>query len=218
MKKPWETLADDLRAAKTPRDYSNAYRRLYKVADSHAVEYMEEAGVRVACGDCSFCCYQFVRVLAHEVFAIADYIQTTMTPELRAKVVERLRSYYAETSHLTEEEKDRSETPRACPLLVDGRCSVYPVRPSNCRHFHSLDSSFCEGCIKDPNGWPHTPMHEGLKHVWSDMIHAADYAYFVTGHDQTTYDLAPSCLAALANPAFRRRWTEKKKALLTYDS
>jgi hypothetical protein len=42
MKKPGDILAENLRAAKSPRDYTSAYRGFYRGADGHAAEYMEE--------------------------------------------------------------------------------------------------------------------------------------------------------------------------------
>ena len=38
----------------------------------------------------------------------------------------------------------------ACPLLVDGRCSVYPIRPMSCRGWNSLDVQACEADFLDP--------------------------------------------------------------------
>ncbi len=36
-----------------------------------------------------------------------------------------------------------------CPLLVDGKCSVYPVRPIACRVYHSLNLADCEVPLDD---------------------------------------------------------------------
>ena len=36
----------------------------------------------------------------------------------------------------------------ACPLLVNERCSVYPVRPLTCRGFNSTDARSCERSVK----------------------------------------------------------------------
>lgn len=217
MQRPGDILAESLRRAKKPRDYTAAYRAFYQTADGHAADYMREANIRVDCGSCSFCCYQWVRVLAHEAFAIADFISTSMDEQTRTGLTARLRSYHTDSMGLTDNQKDSSSFRRACPLLVDGKCSIYPVRPSNCRGFHSLDRKKCERSVDEPEQWKHSPMHQGLKRVWEEMIRAADYAYFITGHDQTTYDLVSACLAALSNPSFRRRWADKKKALLTVD-
>ena len=32
----------------------------------------------------------------------------------------------------------------ACPFLVDGRCSIYAVRPFRCRGIHSRDADYCK--------------------------------------------------------------------------
>jgi hypothetical protein len=36
-----------------------------------------------------------------------------------------------------------------CPLLVGGKCSVYPVRPIGCRVYHSLNLSDCTVPLDD---------------------------------------------------------------------
>lgn len=217
MERPGDILSAELQRAKTPKDFSRAYRNFYRTADGHADSHIQEANVQLACGECSFCCRQWVRVLAHEVFAVVDHLMTLPESE-RRDAIQRLEHYHENTKNLDENKKDRQNMPLPCPFLVDGRCSVYSVRPSNCRAFHSLDRNHCEGCLTNPEGWPKTPMDGILKQAWESMIKACDYAYFLNRFDQTTYDLVPACLAALSNPSLRRRWVSKKKALLTYDT
>tara|TARA_B100000614_G_scaffold251165_1_gene262368 strand:- start:231 stop:884 length:654 start_codon:yes stop_codon:yes gene_type:complete len=217
MKKPGDILADELREAKSPRDYSKAYKKFYTTADSHAAAHIEANKIELACGNCSYCCHQWVRVLAHEVFAIVDHIQST-SESSKKETIQLLEAYHEKTRHLNDDEKDRQNMPLPCPFLADGRCSIYSVRPSNCRAFHSLDKDHCESCLKRPNGWPKTPADESLTKAWTQILKTADFAYHTNNLDQTTYDLVPSCLAALSNPALRRRWVSKKKTLLSYDS
>src|SRR5512136_780440 len=39
-----------------------------------------------------------------------------------------------------------------CPLLVDGLCLAYPVRPVACRVYHSLNLSDCEASLEKDGG------------------------------------------------------------------
>jgi Fe-S-cluster containining protein len=212
-----QILLDELRKAKTPSDYSRAYLKYYQSAEKLSANYIRETGIKLACGSCSFCCYQWVRVLAHEIFVIIDYMKS-MEYNKRDQTIKRLQVYHEKTKAIPDCEKDRQNIPLACPFLVDGRCSIYPVRPSNCRACHSSDSSYCERCINNPYDWQLIPIDQTLKRAWVKTIRNADRAYFLNQMDQTTYDLIPGCLAALSDASFYRRWTRKKKALLSFDS
>jgi hypothetical protein len=45
---------------------------------------------------------------------------------------------------------DRNASPnQVCPLIVDGACIIYPVRPINCRFYHSLCAADCEMVLAD---------------------------------------------------------------------
>lgn len=91
---------------------------------------------------CSWCCSLEVRVSAPEVFAIADYLRHTLPAE-------ELQGLRARLADLAPRARQASSAARQrlrirCPLLVDNRCSVYPVRPIACRGWNSTDARACE--------------------------------------------------------------------------
>src|SRR5690242_19292114 len=53
------------------------------------------------------------------------------------------------TEGLTAEQRRQLRLP--CPLLVEGRCSVYAVRPLSCRGWNSLDRGLCDADLADPS-------------------------------------------------------------------
>jgi Fe-S-cluster containining protein len=92
----------------------------------------------LACGrGCNYCCHIAVMATAPEVFLIAR--------ELRAR---HATTFAADVSGRCDAVSQANHTPRVgrkipCPLLRDGLCSVYTVRPMVCRKHTSFDVSAC---------------------------------------------------------------------------
>jgi len=98
----------------------------------------------LACAEgCAWCCYQRVGVAVPEVIRIAEYFRNKLTPPEIKDLVERLQKGLAQRRH--------SSPPKALPciLLVNDRCSAYPVRPLTCRGFNSSDAILCQASATD---------------------------------------------------------------------
>lgn len=84
---------------------------------------------RIDCrAGCSFCCHTAVRVHILDAIGAA------------APVLSRPLDY----SLPSRRREDLARVFQPCPLLVEGRCSVYAQRPVICRGYHSKDVSACE--------------------------------------------------------------------------
>src|SRR5206468_8526662 len=94
----------------------------------------------LACREgCAWCCHKHVGTTSPEVFRIADYLQRHLTPQEFQTVRDRIIQRDEQRKGLRE---DRWSAARLlCSLLVDDRCSVYPVRPLTCRGFNSSDAA-----------------------------------------------------------------------------
>lgn len=80
----------------------------------------QRRGVRVGChAGCTACCESSVRVRPIEIEGIAWYAATQLDEDTWQRVKARL---------------SRADD-GACPLLLDGQCSVRPLRPIACRSF-----------------------------------------------------------------------------------
>ena len=115
---------------------------------------------RPACAEgCSACCH--LHVVAHpmEVLAAADFLCQIKTSEELAEIQQRIVGHLEQTNDLDAEAR-RSIRP-ACPLLNDGRCEIYPVRPVSCRGWNSLDRSVCDADLADPSLKVATPVNLG---------------------------------------------------------
>jgi hypothetical protein len=93
-----------------------------------------------------------------------------------------------------------------CPLLHDGRCSVYPIRPMSCRGWNSLDVRACEAHYLDPErqirGEIYGPQHEVNVYVQAGM--AAGLQAAGLPHDRV--ELVAALQVALDVPDAETRW------------
>lgn len=97
----------------------------------------------IACrAGCSWCCSLFVSATAPEILLIADYLRATYSTAQLAALRERLAEREQLIAGTTA--KQRSAARRPCVLLVDGSCSVYPVRPLACGSWTSTNAKRCE--------------------------------------------------------------------------
>jgi hypothetical protein len=123
-------------------------------AHSHA-EWLTDGAKRlippgpIACRErCSFCCHLRVVTTIPEVIQIATQVQSMNGSDGTDALRHRVAQYRNATSGLDADARRRLRI--ACPLLVDGLCTVYPVRPLSCRGWNSLDVSGCEAHFLDP--------------------------------------------------------------------
>ena len=101
----------------------------------------------LACREgCAWCCHKHVGTTSPEVFRIADYLQRHLTPQEFQTIRDRIIQRDEQRKGLREDRWSAARLP--CSLLVDDRCSVYPVRPLTCRGFNSSDARQCENWVK----------------------------------------------------------------------
>jgi hypothetical protein len=95
---------------------------------------------------CCYCCTVQVMVTAPEVVRIVEHLRAVFSREeqeaLEARVVEQDRI----TRGMSAAQRGESRLP--CPLLVDGLCSVYSVRPLQCQGWNSLDVDGCRRSLE----------------------------------------------------------------------
>ncbi len=146
---------------------------------------------KIACGaGCNACCNNFVRCSLPEALLVADWLKQ---PE-NAVVLERFRNKMpawreraGETAHILEEILERSGGTQPegaewerfkeigteyalrgnlCPFNEDGRCEVYPVRPTICRAVHVLETSHY--CTPGRGQHPKVVSHPKMEEVVQD--------------------------------------------------
>lgn len=91
---------------------------------------------------CSWCCHQLVVLTCHEDGrAILTAARERLTAEQFAAFGSAVRDQAERIAALPHEQAEARRWP--CPLLVDGECIVYDLRPVACRSVFSGDPECC---------------------------------------------------------------------------
>jgi hypothetical protein len=169
----------------------------------------------IKCKDgCSWCCYVKVTVSAPEVIRVADYLRRTLSAEDLARVHQRVIDTDEKTRGMTSEEREQRQI--VCPLLVDRRCSVYPVRPLPCAGWVSLDVDACKKGYETTGAraevFPETypPQHETYRAAQAGM----GLGVAQEGLDGSVLELIAALRIALDRPNASERWTQGRQVFL----
>lgn len=158
----WFSVAYDLRreegqaAARTLAKKSR--RTLIELVDDAVglaeMEICQVSMFQAACEvGCVWCCFQRVSASPAEVLRIADYLRRTNAGQALAELRQRLADIDCLTHGRTAQERLALRLP--CPLLIDGACSVYHVRPLTCRGYTSQRVEDCRRRLDHPEEHVH---------------------------------------------------------------
>jgi hypothetical protein len=101
-----------------------------------------------------------------------------------------------------------------CPLLPDGRCSVYAVRPPSCR-YHSTYLAACQYTYDHPKDLEFSGVHHrDLFRSLTEAMGQGIEAYVRLGFDCTIYELGTALIEALEDPLSSHRWQNRERAFL----
>jgi Fe-S-cluster containining protein len=185
----WKVLADTETAPAASRQ-SSAAAVAAKQMDA-AIAYHGEQPSRIACAKgCAHCCYLHTDITAGEAFTLA-HAASKMSDERFHDVVIRILENVG--GQRTTSYRDRFFAPNACAFLDTdtNECTVYDVRPTNCRKWHSTDVSRCAETTyrDDPFPLDHNAM------TAATVVHQAYRE--VMGNDEPRGELHHGVLLAL---------------------
>jgi Fe-S-cluster containining protein len=118
-----------------------------------------EEGVTPSCElGCNHCCRHHIVANTVEAHTLAQYVKREFSAEQVNDLETRTRRWHEwdnsrpgrDPSLSPGEPPDLSEYDHCCPLLVDGACSVYPVRPVVCRTHYVSSDPLCCAATNDP--------------------------------------------------------------------
>jgi hypothetical protein len=92
---------------------------------------------------CDLCCYNQVELTTPEALRLGSFLAARFPPDSLRLLLERVAGSRDRQAGKTKEQLAALRAEFPCPLLADGRCSVYEVRPLMCRAMHSLDVAAC---------------------------------------------------------------------------
>lgn len=155
-------------------------QHLYPIIEimvAEAVRDIEKDGKKISCrAGCSHCCYLLVEISWPEAMELAHWV-LKQPKQRRQQLIQRIEDNAAEartlfsaskkdvqycgpvldsTAEISQKSYDRYffEKKRPCPLLEDGCCSAYPVRPSTCRmHMVTSPPELCSDQVRDEEGY-----------------------------------------------------------------
>jgi Fe-S-cluster containining protein len=157
-----------------------------------------------ACAEgCAWCCYQRVGVAVPEIIRIADYLRATLS----AADQDATRTRIQET--LEQRRGGRRTVPAPCPLLVNRRCSAYPVRPLTCRGFNSSDAALCEASVTT-NPKAVVPVYPPQVRLASLVLDGMRAGLTESGLKGDLLELAAGLRIALATPDAVDQWLAGK--------
>ncbi len=118
---------------------------------------------------CAHCCHLKVILTAPEVILMTTWLRARLPREalatLRAHVVETDRKTHGLSS------SERADARVPCPLLADGACVAYEVRPVACRVANSFDAGACKRAY-DSDHDVAIP-HDREPRSWADALRGA---------------------------------------------
>lgn len=135
------SVAGALRADMSEKRMSKMFVDMYAQVDEAIAMFFRDANVKPPCRPgCAFCCYIQVEAMVPEVILILRRIWSKPR-KVRDAILAAAREA-APVVH-TMSVADRCEAKIPCPLLWEGQCSIYAVRPLSCRRFYVADRSYC---------------------------------------------------------------------------
>jgi Fe-S-cluster containining protein len=169
-----------------------------------------DVGTLACRAGCTWCCYFTVDVRAAEVFRILDFVEQSFTPEEKARVYAEVRANSAALKNLGEGERVTRNI--KCPLLNEGRCTIYAARPQSCRNYHATNAAGCRQSYEEPENLDIDPdFAPGVYQAGGAHVEAVSAAMGDAGYDVDAYELNCALDAALSEPGARERFESRLK-------
>jgi len=180
-------------------------------AGERVLKVLERQADKLACQKgCFYCCHVMVEVTVPEVLAVAQYIREKFTQEEQEHVMRSIEGGIKATEGMTRKERFVFRVP--CPLLKDGACSVYEIRPVTCRAWHSFDVEGCKSDFEHP-GSPHIiPINEVALRAGLHVEAGLGIALRSQRLDSRGIEFIRGLKIALEDPSLVSTWRSNPKA------
>lgn len=108
-------------------------------------------GLEIGCRKgCAYCCSALVTCSAPEIFRVAEWLRANAAGTARPIDLVAIDAEARRRHVLAPEKRFLDRAP--CPLLIEGACGVYPVRPIPCRALYSMSSEACRLAMHEERG------------------------------------------------------------------
>jgi Fe-S-cluster containining protein len=163
----------------------------------------------LACREgCAWCCYKTVGTAAPEVLRIAAHLRQTRTPEQLHTIQARIKALLEQRRTMRSERRSHPRLP--CAMLVEDRCSIYPVRPLTCRGFNSSDARQCEWSL-EPSSQVTVPSYAPQQRLCTFVLDGMRAGLQESRLDGELLELTAALDIALTVPDAAERWLAGEK-------
>jgi hypothetical protein len=205
-KRTWHELAEAARASAQGQLGSGtdsaivcaAVDRLFGRGEASA-----DGGGTACSKGCSYCCHMRVVVTAPEVLRIAAFVGEALSVEVRAALARRVAATDDHARGISDEEWGGARLP--CPLLVAGECSVYPVRPLDCRAYNSQSVAACRDAFEAYAEWD-VPVDAEHQSSYKSLQAGLLQALAGSGRPASLLELTAALRMLLEDPHAIVRW------------
>jgi Fe-S-cluster containining protein len=159
---------------------------------------------------CAFCCHLKVVVTAPEVIRVAEYLRAHRSEAELGAVIERVAATDARTHGMTIEQRAQAKIP--CPLLVEGACSAYEVRPLVCHGGNSFSVEACEQAFNEASKDVDIPLYRPQQQNSDILRSAISNGAARSGLDGRIVEFIAALRIALEKPGASKEWARGKPA------
>lgn len=178
------------------------------------VDELERQKNKLGCQKgCSWCCHYQVVARTYEIIAIYIHINTQLPAKQSALIKESILSTAKIIAPMSTAEHQQTNV--KCPMLIDGSCSIYTVRPLKCAGYYSTNASDCEKLFnktKYSAGYGVVALQEVAEREHMKINAVLQFK----GHDMNEYEIVKSLTALFKNPGLIDRWRKTGKAIFSW--
>lgn len=162
---------------------------------------------------CNYCCYFRVDVSADEVLLIKNFFEKHIVSEQQSLIREKAKVNAAIIAPLSYSEHMRTNI--ECCFLVDGECSIYPVRPVACRSFHATDADNCLLSYQEPDNLSITNSYiPAVSQVTNAYRVGRSTALSRSGSDRHVYEFQTAVNDVFSSDGTAKRFNKGKRSLI----
>jgi hypothetical protein len=152
FKKNFEDITENIPHTPEEDFVSRIYHFVDEAAGRELLLLQSKNGITPACKrGCFGCCSQHILINRSEAHALGQFVRRRFSTDEKARLKSRTRQWHLWNDNRSERfplpgsrPADFDSNRPFCPLLVDGSCSAYSMRPITCRtHFVCSSPSFC---------------------------------------------------------------------------
>lgn len=136
------TIIDPLKSGNLQK-INSSMKQLQDESENLVNNQFEKSETKIDCKvNCTFCCHNQVSITPIEILLIVEYIKNNFSSEETTQLKNRVNELDRLTGKMNAFQRKKAKKP--CALLVDNKCSIYPVRPLACKGWNSLNVKDCE--------------------------------------------------------------------------